>query len=120
TLADGRKIALNEDQSGIVLAGAEITYQDGNSLANLDAEDTPEGSVQWLELTTPRGGTYQVTLPDGTDVWLNAGSVLRYPIRFSREQREVELSGEAYFDVTQLRIKNRKVPFLVKTMGQTV
>lgn len=120
TLADGRRILLNEDQSGIVLSNDEITYKDGNSLANLDARSHLEGPMQWLELTTPRGGAYQVTLPDGTDVWLNAGSVLRYPIRFDREQRTVELSGEAYFEVAQLRIKNRKVPFLVKTTEQTV
>lgn len=119
-LADGRKILLNEDQSGIVLSDEEITYKGGDPLANLNAGDQSDGSVPWLELTTPKGGTYQVTLPDGTNVWLNAGSVLRYPARFDREQRTVELLGEAYFEVAQLRARNRKVPFLVKTPEQTV
>lgn len=119
-LADGRTLLLNEDQSGIVLSGEQITYEDGNPLINLHAEGQPGESAPWLELTTPRGGTYQLTLPDGTNVWLNAGSVLRYPIRFDRERRVVELSGEAYFDVAQLEVKNRKVPFMVKTNVQAV
>ena len=119
-LADGRQILLNEGQSGIVLSNEEITYKDGNPLADLNAGNQLEGPVQWLELATPRGGTYQVTLPDGTDVWLNAGSVLRYPIRFDSKRRVVELSGEAYFDVAHLQIKNKRIPFLVKTADQTV
>lgn len=120
TLADGREILLNEGQSGIVLSDEEIKYKDGDPLASLNAHDQSDGSIPWLELKTPKGGTYQVTLPDGTDVWLNAGSALRYPARFDREQRTVELSGEAYFEVAQVRVKSRKVPFFVKTTEQTV
>ncbi|WP_262245690.1 FecR family protein [Parapedobacter soli] len=120
TLADGRKMVLKEDQSGIVLAGNEITYKDGDPLTDLAIADQREGAVQWMELVTPKGGTYQVTLPDGTDVWLNSGSVLRYPIRFDHHRRVVELSGEAYFDVAHLRTENKGIPFLVKTTAQTV
>lgn len=60
-------------------------------------------------LTTPVGGQYQVTLPDGTKVWLNASSMLKYPSRFTGNDRTVELSGEGYFEVA----KNISKPFKV-------
>lgn len=119
TLADGTKIDLNEAQGGIVV-GDGISYLDGTSVI-----ETPEHLPKAVdyEISTPKGGTYQVTLPDGTTVWLNAGTVLRYPSRFEEGQRIVELAGEAYFDVKPLLAKNNvqtKVPFLVRTEGQTV
>src|SRR5690606_6796401 len=67
-------------------------------------------------ITTPRGGQYQVVLPDGTKVWLNAESSLRYPTLFSKTERRVELQGEGYFEVA----KNEKAPFIVKTDEQFV
>src|SRR5690606_34396534 len=68
-----------------------------------------------LQLRTPKGGTYQISLPDGTRVWLNAASTLKYPTRFDGKERVVELEGEAYFEVNRNRI-----PFLVKTGTQTI
>jgi ferric-dicitrate binding protein FerR (iron transport regulator) len=65
-------------------------------------------------ITTPRGGQYQVTLPDGTKVWLNAESSLRFPTAFTEKERAVELTGEAYFEVAT----NKNKPFLIKT-GQS-
>jgi ferric-dicitrate binding protein FerR (iron transport regulator) len=67
-------------------------------------------------LTTPRGGQYEVMLPDGTKVWLNSASSLTYPVTFAGKERRVELTGEAYFEVA----KNTSSPFFVKTSGQTV
>lgn len=118
TLADGRTIELSETHGGIVV-GEGISYLDGTSV--IDDESLPE--IIDYEISTPRGGTYQVTLPDGTQVWLNAGTVLRYPSRFEKDKRVVELSGEAYFDVEPLlskQVDNGKVPFLVRTDKQTV
>jgi transmembrane sensor len=66
--------------------------------------------VQYNVLTTPKGGQYQVLLPDGTAVLLNAASSLRFPTAFTGREREVELKGEAYFDVS----KNAAKPFRVK------
>lgn len=117
-LADGKTIVLNEGQSGIVLSNTEIRYGNGEPLTDIDHVAQP--MPQWLELATPLGGTYQVTLPDSTRVWLNAGSVLRYPSRFENSERVVELLGEAYFEVAVLHNRNQKVPFLVKTDRQTV
>jgi len=122
TLADGREIELSDEQSGIVI-GTGISYLDGTSI--IDNGETPERSTSIIDyqISTPKGGTYQVTLPDGTHVWLNAGTILRYPSKFDADQRVVELSGEAYFDVTQIEskhAKNKKVPFLVRTNSQTI
>ncbi|MDQ1770650.1 DUF4974 domain-containing protein [Labilibaculum sp. A4] len=66
-------------------------------------------------LKVPRLGEYQLVLSDGTKVWLNSESELRYPVKFTGETREVELLGEAYFDVE----KNPDKPFLVKTKSTT-
>ncbi|TDQ73533.1 FecR family protein [Sphingobacterium yanglingense] len=108
--ADGSVIELNESHSGIVI-GDEITYNDGSLLL----KDIPEETAL-LTLSTPKGGQYHVTLPDGSKVWLNADSRLKYPNRFTAPLREVELDGEAYFEVTS----NAKQPFVVKTPNEQV
>lgn len=68
------------------------------------------GTTTFNTIATPRGGEYRVVLPDGTGVWLNASSSLRFPTAFTGKDREVELQGEAYFEVAQ----NPKQPFRVK------
>ncbi len=127
TLADGSTIQLSEDHEGIIV-GNELTYDDGTSLIDngkliLDNDGRSERLSPTInyQLSTPKGGQYQVTLPDGTRVWLNAASTLRYPSRFDNEKRVVELTGEAYFQVSirQNAVGNR-VPFLVKTATQEV
>jgi len=112
TLTDGRTINLNETQTGIVM-GDDVAYTDGTTVLE---EYVNEGVDEYV-LSTPRGGTYQITLPDGTGVWLNAESTLRYPSKFKSNERVVELAGEAYFDVSK---QGTMVPFLVKTRGQTI
>jgi ferric-dicitrate binding protein FerR (iron transport regulator) len=72
--------------------------------------------TQYLSLNTPCGGEYQVTLADGTKVWLNADSHLKYPVVFDGDKRVVELEGEAYFEVAKMNGK----PFIVKTENQEV
>lgn len=112
TLADGHEIFLDESQSGIVMGDERILYQEGDEeLANLDSEATAQ-----LVLSTPRGGTYQITLSDGTAVWLNAASTLKYPARFSGESRAVEIQGEAYFAVAE----DSERPFKVISRGQEI
>lgn len=120
TLSDGRTIDLNADQSGIVV-GNGITYLDGSTIT----DHTSSGSHQTedfenLVLKTPLGGNYQIVLPDGSEVWLNASSTLVYPAQFSTEKRIVQLEGEAYFDVKPWRVKGKDVPFEVRSNGQAV
>lgn len=121
TLVDGRTIDLSESQDGIVIGDESITYQDGSGVdlaASTRQADQLKTKVRIdkLSLSTPRGGQYQVALPDGTNVWLNAESTLRYPSRFAGGDRVVEIVGEAYFAVA----KDRNRPFKVRSKGQII
>src|SRR5699024_2401351 len=71
---------------------------------------TTKNAMRYNTLTTPRGGQYQLTLSDGTRVWLNSGSSIRYPVAFNGKNRKVEMTGEAYFEVA----KNEGRSFIVK------
>jgi len=111
TLADGRVIDLSETESGIVIESDRIAYYDDRHEVVGLSTDT----VQQLALVAPRGGTYQLTLADGTRVWLNAGSTLIYPSSFDEHERVVELRGEAFFEVSK-----STTPFRVHSAGQAV
>lgn len=122
TLADGRKILLSAiangklaEQSGIRItktADGKIVYD----MASLKSDD-PKASLLYNTISTPRGGQYQVILPDGSNVWLNSASAIKFPLVFAPvAKRKVELSGEAYFEV----VKDKKRPFIVTTRTQQV
>ncbi|SEL43513.1 FecR family protein [Parapedobacter koreensis] len=128
-LADGREINLSSDQAGIVV-GDHITYVDGSIVLD-DRLLVPSGTQKRklpepMSMTIPRGGIYQITLPDGTNVWLNSASTLKYPSQFVGDERVVELEGEAYFEVSEQWLEGagqtprKKMPFLVKTKDQIV
>ncbi|WP_316752432.1 FecR domain-containing protein [Pedobacter gandavensis] len=109
-LSDGQTINLSEVKSGLLITASGITYNDGTGLPVLaDGLD--------LTLKTPNGGQYMLTLSDGTKVWLNAASSLKFPGIFSEQKlRKVTLSGEAYFEVAN----NAASPFIVKSARQDV
>ncbi|WP_293954398.1 MULTISPECIES: FecR domain-containing protein [unclassified Sphingobacterium] len=109
TLSDGRRYALNKDEKQVVINGSGIHYDDGHEVASIDAAVS-------AKIETPRGGTYEVTLPDGTRVKLNAGTILSYPTQFAKDKREVSLQGEAFFEVA----KRKDQPFIVHTKNQQV
>lgn len=122
TLANGKRIALTDQPDGKVAseAGIKISKTADGALI-YTADDATKGmefkgtSVNKIE--TPNGGQYQIHLPDGTKIWLNAASTIKYAVNFtSGRERRVELTGEAYFDVA----KDKKHPFFVKTSGQEV
>jgi hypothetical protein len=117
-LANGTLLELDKQASGIVM-GESITYENGKSIAAaaLDKQGmAADPSKVVLELATPLGGIYQITLPDGTKVWLNAGSSLKYPMSFAKNERRVSLEGEAFFEVT----KDSARPFKVLSKGQEI
>ena len=113
TLTDGRTINLNEAQPGIIV-GTDITYADGTAVIDNPSPGNDTNDLGNLTLQTPKGGTYQITLPDGTEVWLNASSTLRYPQRFAKNERVVDIEGEGYFAVK----KDKQRPFKVRTAKQ--
>jgi len=116
TLADGRTVDLSAAKKGIAV-GNGIRYLDGTEVIALTADEGKQtANTRLLTLTTPKGGQYQLSLPDGTKVWLNAASSLVYPEAFGDDIREVKLEGEAYFEVTKAR--NRS--FVVNTEKQRV
>lgn len=123
-LADGTLIYLNEIQEGEIAEqhGVRITKtEDGQLHYYIQASDNQtqnrdEAETIYHTITTPKGGQYQVLLPDGTKVWLNAASSLKYPPLFSKTERRVELIGEGYFEVAQ----NILSPFIVETKSQYV
>jgi len=71
-------------------------------------------------IVTPKGGEYNLNLPDGSRIFVNASSRIRYPLKFAKNKREIELDGEAYFEVKRMIQGNQTIPFIVKTREQTL
>ena len=124
TLPDGTVIVLKSDDRGIQM-GKEIQYVNGDRLAMTDLTHTKLTDNTLLTLEVPVKNFYKIILSDGTQVWVNSGSKLHYPLRFEKNNRVVELEGEAYFEVAKLTSNNAvrgatptRIPFLVKTKGQ--
>ncbi|SEM31079.1 FecR family protein [bacterium A37T11] len=113
TLGNGTKINLDSAKAGILINDEDIHYDDGTKI-QVPIHHSP--LITYNSLSTPKGGQYQIILSDGTKVWLNAASILKYPSRFSGNKREVEITGEAFFDVAQIKGK----AFIVKSKGQAV
>lgn len=118
TLANGKKIRLSEANNGSLAneMGVSISKTKDGELV-YEVEDSNVQSNQTNTLSTAKGETYQVRLPDGSSVWLNAESSLIYPASFNKNSvRRIELIGEGYFEI----VKDKKHPFVVKTSMQEV
>lgn len=119
TLADGRNIALDNASNGqlaqqgssqvVKLANGKIVYKP-------KPNGLPVKELMWNTMSTPIGGQYQVTLPDGTRVWLNAASSITFPTAFVSSKRQVKINGEVYFEVA----KNKQKPFIVDIDGKSL
>ena len=125
TLADGTTIALDTVQTGLLaLQGQTRIIKQNTAGLIYNSQVTSEqkaGEVLYNTVTTPHGGQFQLVLPDGTKVWLNAGSSLCFPATFSASKRMVQLTGEAYFEVATLPLSSakgekRKRPFIVSVL----
>ncbi|GGM94371.1 iron dicitrate transporter FecR [Dyadobacter beijingensis] len=110
TLADGRTYDLNTITEGnlSVQPGTTIDKSKGEVTYGLNAANA--GAVAYNVLRTPLGGQYKIVLPDGSKAWLNAGSSLKYPTAFTGKHRDVEMTGEVYFEIEP----DKKRPFLVR------
>ena len=119
TLADGSTIKLDDKADGNLkeLPGLIITKtHKGELIYTVNSSPDNAAKLSYNTVTTPKGGQYQVLLPDGTHVWLNAASALTYPQAFAGKTRVVKLKGEGYFEVA----KNKAMPFHVITGSQDV
>jgi len=128
TLSNGEKIALSQVDTGVFAKQGptriikngmgEITYATGK------IEPRVQGSSD-NTIETPRGGQFQITLPDGSKAWLNASSSITFPVPFDPNERRVEVSGEVYFDVAKATKDPvtgafKRIPFVVETSGQHI
>jgi transmembrane sensor len=162
TLANGKTINLSDAKTGVVVGANKLAYNDGTVVDPLTGSPNPSlrggttrqphtsdeiassqnaprndglggnDRMQLLTASTPRGGQYQITLPDGTRVWLNADSKISFPAQFIGKERKILLvSGEAYFEVAtsytslpgtspSLRGRRTKQSFIVESNGQEV
>jgi len=115
TVSDGKTIVLDAAANGLVArtgAGEVLKTQRGQLVYKDKASNNSAAAVANVEyntLTTPRGGEYQLVLPDGTKVWLDAASSITYPVAFTGNSRRVKLTGQGYFEVA----KNKEKPFYV-------
>ncbi|HEY0771336.1 MAG TPA: FecR family protein, partial [Sphingobacteriaceae bacterium] len=103
-LDDGTRISLEDVSTGQIAreSGIVITKSaDGQLVYTVSGNSKNEQNVAFNTIETPNGGQYQVILPDGTRVWLNAASSLKYPTSFTGNERKVELNGEGYFEVAK-------------------
>lgn len=137
TLADGSVITLDNKQNGLLAQQGNAAVVKKNDQLVYDVSKALSSNVSQPALSntlsTPRGGQYVLTLPDGTRVWLNAASSIRFPAFFSGKERRVEITGEAYFEVAPLfsslqgasksgrgvSAKSR-IPFIVSVNGTEV
>jgi len=139
TLANGKQIVLDDaanglvaQQSGVIIskgANGQLIYslspsgrggeaREGSPLS-LQGGSLPEGEsnrIAYNTITTPKGGQFQVFLPDGSMVYLNAASSLKYPVKFTGNERKVTLTGEAYFEI----VKHTNQPFIVSSSNQVL
>lgn len=108
-LADGSIILLDSLKNGTVVNTGAVLHN--GRLAYAGKTNNNDSALAYNMVRTPNGRQFQVTLPDGTAVWLNAASAVRYPVAFSGSSREVEIMGEAYFEVAMDPHKPFKVIF---------
>ena len=118
TLPNGKSIALNQAGNGkiIDLSGSHVVKPQSGLLIYQKTNETENSSETLNLLTTPRGGQFRLVLSDGTKVWLNAASSIRFPTAFTGHERKVEITGEVYFEV----IHDDQYPFKVLAGGQVI
>lgn len=116
TLADGSEVLLDSAADGqLANQGGVKVVKLANGQVAYDLRGLSSGEMMWNTMSTPVGGQYQVTLSDGTKVWLNAASSITFPTAFTGDKRSVKVKGEIYFEVAQ----NKRKPFIVDVGGRS-
>jgi transmembrane sensor len=118
-LADGREIVLDSAKMGQLVSqdGTDVVKTDDGQVSFIGSSEegvTAGNKVNFISI--PRGGQYAIVLADGTKIWLNSASSLKFPTAFAKNERVVEITGEAYFEVA----KDKARPFIVKTATQSL
>lgn len=122
-LGNGKQINLDSTKIGDTLSTAGIWLtKAADGMLSLDIASAVEGKeAQQNTIRTPKGGHFHLQLPDGTSVWLNASTTISFPSAFGEDKREVQLEGEAYFEVVKVQDAQRKlIPFVIKTPQQQI
>jgi ferric-dicitrate binding protein FerR (iron transport regulator) len=118
TLANGQQIALDSSANGTISrqGNMAVINMKGTLAYNATSAAATPGEMAYNTLSTNAGNQYQLVLPDGSRIWLNAASSVKFPLNFSRKERVVEITGEAYFEIAPDAIR----PFLVHHKDMTV
>lgn len=109
TLADGQKMSLDKKRADTLIQMGEVRINTLQGEINYEAAKHKVGVEHYNQLDIPRKGEYRLVLADGTRIWLNSESSLKYPVAFQGNERKVYLEGEAYFEVS----KDEHKPFIV-------
>lgn len=119
TLADGTVIDLDKAGNGTIATEGKtkVNKKEDGQLEYKSTTSTRTSAITYNLLSTPRGGQYQLILPDGSKVWLNAASSIKYPTEFSGNERRVEVTGETYFEIVRNTAKPFKVTVLPPSGG---
>ena len=115
-LDNGKTMLLDTLEGNFEEAGVLVKKAGGSTLSYMAENTGAEMKLAYNTIVVPKGAEFDLVLADGTQVWLNADSKLKYPVAFGKDQREVELEGEGYFKV----VRDEKRPFRVVAKGQTV
>ena len=117
TLNNGQEVAVGKQQLAESIKVSElIEVIDSNFTLIYDNENIASKTLEYNTLQTPKGGEYSLVLADGSKVWLNADSKLKYPVAFSDTVRQVFIEGEAYFEIAE----NKNKPFIVQTNSYSI
>ncbi|HVI47287.1 MAG TPA: FecR domain-containing protein [Chitinophaga sp.] len=119
TLANGEHILLDSAGNGLLAmqGGTKIINRQGHITYNMAGTNSEQ---MFNTITTPRSKQFQLVLSDGSKVWLNAASSVRFPAAFAANERNVEITGEAYFEIAKITSKGKAVPFVVNANGTAI
>lgn len=124
-LSSGKVLEINSSETSEELNEGVVVSTDGNEISyegvsqdktNQYIDNDISNKLEYNELITPKGRSYSIVLSDGSRIWLNAQSSIKYPVRFDKNERKVEISGEAFFDVKHDSLR----PFIVETLDYDV